>query len=137
VQIDVKPGGDVSAINLASNGVIAVAILTTDDFDAAMVDASTVVFAGAAAVQSALEDVDGDGDLDMVLHFRVQETNLAEFYAELLAGDSDADRQSVSLILEGQTVNDEVFAGEDFADLFLAGNALRELLDELAAAGLL
>ena len=86
-QIDVKPGSDPNSINLASNGVIAVAIFTTDDFDASQVDASTVVFAGANAVHSALEDVDGDGDLDMILHFRVQETNLADIYAQLLADD--------------------------------------------------
>lgn len=69
VQIDVKPGGDPNSINLASNGVIAVAILTTDDFDATTVDAGLVVFAGATAVHNTLEDVDGDGDFDLVLHF--------------------------------------------------------------------
>jgi hypothetical protein len=137
VQIDIKPGSDGNPINLASQGVLAVAILTTDDFDAALVDASRVVFAGAGAVHSAMEDVDGDGDLDMVLHFRVQETNLADVYAALLADDNDSNHQSVAVSLEGETINDEVFAGMDDADLFLSGNALRELLDELALAGLL
>ena len=61
-SIDVKPGSDPNTINLASNGRIAVAIFTTDDFDASQVDASTVLFAGANAVRSSLEDVDHDGD---------------------------------------------------------------------------
>ena len=50
VEIDVKPGSDPNSINLASNGVIAVAIFTTADFDASLVNASTVVFAEASAV---------------------------------------------------------------------------------------
>lgn len=35
VDIDIKPGSDPNSINLKSKGVIPVAILTTDDFDAA------------------------------------------------------------------------------------------------------
>ncbi len=77
VEIDIKPGSDVNSINLKSNGVIPVAILTTDAFDATTVDGSTVLFEGASAVHGGhLEDVDGDGDLDWLGHFKVQETNL-------------------------------------------------------------
>ena len=47
VQIDIKPGSANNPINLGSKGVIAVAIFTTDDFDATQVDASTILFAGA------------------------------------------------------------------------------------------
>ena len=47
-QIDIKPGIETNSINLANNGVIAVAILTTVDFDAALVRRGAVLFAGAA-----------------------------------------------------------------------------------------
>lgn len=137
VLIDIMPGSDLNPINLAQYGVIPVAIITTESFDASVVDASTVVFASADAFQSALEDVDGDGDLDMILHFRVQDTNLSEIYAQLLADSPDLNQQSVALSLNGKTIYDEVFAGIDAADLFLTGKALRELLGELAEAGLL
>ena len=73
------------SVNLASNGVITVALVTTATFDAALVDVGSVVFAGAHVHQSALEDVDGDGDLDRVLHFRTQDTNLRALYEQLLA----------------------------------------------------
>jgi hypothetical protein len=143
VQIDVKPGSDPNSINLSSNGLIAVAIFTTDDFDASRVDGSTVVFAGAGAVHSALEDVDGDGDLDMVLHFQVQDTILADIYAQLLENDIDGDgildssRQALAVSLFGETVNGEEIVGTDEVDLFFSGKALRDLLDELAMAGVL
>jgi hypothetical protein len=143
VQIDVKPGSDPNSINLASNGLIAVAIFTADDFDAAQVDATTVVFAGASAVHSTLEDVDGDGDLDMVLHFQVQDTTLAYLYEQLLANDADGDgildsnRQTTAISLTGETIADEDFLGTDEVDLFFSGKALRDLLDRLAVAGVL
>ncbi len=143
VQIDVKPGSDPNSINLASNGLIAVAIFTTDDFDASQVDASTVVFAGASAVHSVLEDVDGDGDLDMVLHFQVQDTDLADIYAQLLAEDInedgilDSNRQTAAVSLTGQTAADECFEGFDDVDLFLSGKNLRAFLEDLAATGVI
>jgi hypothetical protein len=143
VEIDVKPGSDPNSINLASTGLIAVAIFTTDDFDASQVDAGTVVFAGASMVHSALEDMDGDGDLDMVLHFQMQETNLADLYAQLLAEDIngdgilDSNRQSAAVSLTGQTAADECFEGFDDVDLFLSGKNLREFLEDLAEAGVI
>ena len=132
-----------ASINLGSRGVIAVAIFTTEDFDASQVDASTVLFAGAGVVHGALEDVDGDGDLDMILHFRVQETNLADVYAQVLADDINGDgvrdskRQTAAISLSGESTGGEGIVGTDDVDLFFSGKALRNLLDELALGGLL
>jgi hypothetical protein len=138
VLIDVKPASSTNPLNLQENGVIPVAILTTLSFDASRVDASTVVFAGAMAVHSALEDVDHDGDLDMILHFRVQDTNLSALYAQLLLADLEDDvldnnQQEASIELSGKTVDDVFFADSDAIDLFLAGRQLRDLLDDLLA----
>jgi hypothetical protein len=143
VEIDVKPGSDPNSVNLASNGVIAVAVYTTDDFDASSIDVGTVLFAGATATQSALEDLDGDGDLDLILHFRTQETNLRSVYEQLIVDDVDADgildsnKQQAEVSLTGQTVDDVAFEGLDTLDLFLSGKNLREMLEQLAADGLI
>lgn len=76
--IDIKPGDEQNNINLKSNGVVPVAVLSTEQFDAAQVDPATAVFAGAASVHWGLEDVDGDGDTDAIFHFRTQELDLNE-----------------------------------------------------------
>ena len=76
VSIDIKPGSDPNSINLKSKGVVPVAVLTTDDFDASTVDPETVLFAGAEPVRWTMEDVDSDGDMDMLFHFKTQ--NLTE-----------------------------------------------------------
>lgn len=100
VDIDIKPGSDPNSINLKSNGVIPVAVLTTDDFDATTVDGSTVLFEGASPVHGGhLEDVDGDGDLDWLGHFNVQDTDLG------LA--------STTGTLTGQTTEGKSFEGTD------------------------
>jgi len=78
--VDIKPAGFPNMINPRSRGKIPVAILTTELFDATAVDPTTVLFGATgmevAPVQSATEDVDGDGDLDMVLHFVTQDTGI-------------------------------------------------------------
>lgn len=78
--IDIKPGSDPNSINPRSRGVIPVAILTTDTFDATAMDPTTILFGAtgteASPMQSALEDVDGDGDTDMILHFKTEDTGI-------------------------------------------------------------
>lgn len=80
VDIDIKPGSYPNSINLKSKGVIQVAILTTDTLDATTVNSASVRFGAtgteAVPVHFALEDVDGDGDFDMILHFRTNETGI-------------------------------------------------------------
>jgi len=76
VTIDIKPGSFPNSINLACQGDIPVAILTTGGFDAATVDPGTVIFAGATLLHSALEDVDGDGDDDLILQFGCQDVSI-------------------------------------------------------------
>ena len=99
IDIDIKPGGNPNRINLKSKGVVPVAVLTTDSFDASTVDPDTVTFAGASPVRSTLEDVDEDGDLDMLFHFRTQELNL--------------DEDSTEATLTGETNSGDVIAGTD------------------------
>ena len=101
VEIDIKPGSFPNSINPNSKGIIPVAILTTADFDATTVDAETVRFgpAGAEATHWALKDVDKDGDIDMILHFRTQNTGIK-------AGDTEAE-------LTGKTIDGTGIHGSD------------------------
>ena len=82
VTIDIKPGLHPNPINLSSKGVIPVAVLTTDDFDASILDPVSVVFAGASPLRWALEDVDWDGDMDLLFHFKTQELQLDAYSTE-------------------------------------------------------
>lgn len=76
MDVDVKPDNTENKVNTKNQGVIPVAILTTDDFDATTVDGSSAQLEGVAASHFALENVDRDGDLDMILHFRTQPCGL-------------------------------------------------------------
>ena len=84
VQIDIKPGGKQNNINLKSRGIVPVAVLTTDDFDAVTIDPATAEFAGAAPKRWKLTDVDDDGDDDMLFHFRTQELDLDQNSTEAM-----------------------------------------------------
>jgi len=102
IDIDIKPGNEDNSINLKSKGVIPVAILTTADFDATTVDPSSVRF-GKTGTEAApmhegghIEDVDGDGDNDLLFHFRTQETGLQE-------GDTEAYLTGKILIAQSLT----------------------------------
>lgn len=103
VDIDIKPDGFPNSINPDSNGVIPVAILTTPTFNAATVNAGTVRFGAngteAAPVQTALQDVEGDGDADRILHFRTQSTGIT-------CGATSAS-------LTGQTFSGQAIKGTD------------------------
>ena len=79
--IDIKPDSDVNSMNPSARGTLPVAILTNDDFDASEVDPQTVAFGPSGASTSHerehVTDVDGDGDADLLLHFRIPDTGLA------------------------------------------------------------
>lgn len=98
VGIDVKPESCPSSINLGSHGRMWVAVWTTDSFDASTIDPGTVDFAGAAPVRSKMEDVDGDGDLDLLLQFKTQEL-------------VDLDETSTTATLTGETYGGQPIEG--------------------------
>jgi hypothetical protein len=103
VKVDIMPGSDPNSINRRSKRMIPVAILTTDTFDATTVDPTTVLFGPtgteAAPMHSALEDVDGDGDSDLILHFNTQQTGIQ-------CGDTSA-------TLTGKTLGGQEVEGVD------------------------
>jgi hypothetical protein len=114
--IDIKPGNEQNNINLNSNGVVPVAVLTTDDFDAATVNPATALFAGAAPEHWSVEDVDADGDDDVIFHFRTQQLNLNEDSTEatLTAQLAGAPLASEMTILSAvQTSGGTVVSGTD------------------------
>jgi hypothetical protein len=78
MEIDIKPGDEQNNINLKSQGVVPVAALSTEQFDATTIEPTTARFAGAEPAHWSLEDVDDDGDLDVIFHFRTQELDLSE-----------------------------------------------------------
>jgi hypothetical protein len=81
VAIDIRPDSDVNAVNPKSRGVVPVVLFGSDDFDVTQVDPSTLAFgpdgAGLAHRNGPhLEDVDADGNLDLVLHHRMAATGI-------------------------------------------------------------
>ena len=107
VIIDIKPGIDPNSINLKSKGVVPVAILTTEDFDAETVDPETVEFAGTGPVRWTICDVDDDGDLDMLFHFKTQ--------------DLDLDEDSTEATLIGKTFDEIAIEGTDAVNIVPRG----------------
>jgi hypothetical protein len=100
VKIDIKPGGEPNSINLKSNGVTPVAVLSSADFSASTIIPDSVRFAHSSALRSfALEDVNGDGLPDLVLHFETKSLQL--------------NTTSTDAVLTGATVSGGQFVGID------------------------
>jgi hypothetical protein len=103
VGIDIKPDEAVNEVNPRSQGKLKVALLSADTFDATQVDLETIRFGATGAeaprLRSWVEDVNGDGRLDTVLAFEVQDTQLT--------------CASTSAVLSGSTQAGERFQGSD------------------------
>ena len=101
VSLELAPGPFPSIVVPRSRLLIALSIPSTASFDAATVNPATVRF-GATGTEAqpasyALEDVDGDGDADLALRFRTQQTGIQ-------CGDTSA-------ILTGRTYSGVMIRG--------------------------
>jgi hypothetical protein len=118
VDIDVKPGEDPNPINCSSRGLVPVAVMSSPEFDAGQIDVPTVELAGAgvavrgcgAHYMAHSEDVDGDGLLDMVLHFDTQSLDVEQLDAGVV-------------VLTGSTTGGGAFQGTD--EVVLVGRCAR------------
>jgi len=106
VSIDLKPEDDTNSIKLDSEDAVLVAILSTDSFNVADINESTLTLAGSVASKEVesfnngyLEDIDNDGDLDLIVQFPIAELNLTE--------------ADTSATVEGETLNGTQFIGTD------------------------
>jgi len=101
ITIDIKPDDSPNCVNPRSQGTLPVAILTDTSFDAAGVNPSSVLLAGIAPVRWSVQDVDGDGDSDLLFHFSTCDLPL------------NGDVAKVVLELTGETQSGQRFSGMD------------------------
>jgi hypothetical protein len=94
VGLDIKPGSWPNPINPKSNGVVPVALLGNEGVDVEEVDVTTLEFGPDGALSAHdltdpdvyrdhMQDVNGDGYMDLVCHYRQK-------LVGLLSGDTDA-----------------------------------------------
>jgi hypothetical protein len=108
VDIDVSPGAGRNPINVGKRGMIPFVISTSETFDASTIDVSTLLFgpgeAMAAHEGGHLEDADGDGDIDLVIHVRAEDTGIqcgdttATFSATTFDGQAVAGSSAIEVI---------------------------------------
>jgi hypothetical protein len=106
IGIDIKPGDTENTVNLGSNGNVPVAILSSATFDAATIDPVSITLENAAVrlrgngtAMATLQDVNGDGRSDLVVHVLTQALTL-----------SDGDTQAT---LRARTFSGEAVRGTD------------------------
>ena len=131
-DLDIKPGSDPNSINLKSRGVLPVALLSTDDFDALDVDVETILFGdplllddggtGVSPLRSAEKDVNGDGLTDLTLKFSMRD----------LVDNGALGGMSMEAILTGLTTGGMMFEASDSIRLVPPGDANNDLVVDVA-----
>lgn len=119
VEVDVEPDSDRNPVNPRGRGLLPVAVLTTDAFDAARIDPTTVTLGDGehgdtpvaernhGGLHASLADVDDDGDVDLVLKFGIEE----------LSGNDELDPETQELRLTGETKNGTAVKGSDSVEI--------------------
>jgi hypothetical protein len=124
VDIDIKPGSDDNSINCKSKGVTPIAVLSDENLNARTIDIELVSMnlSGLEPIrvteshnQLHLEDVNGDGLLDGIIHIDTSDICL-------FIPDGTPIRSTVNLTLSGQTTDDLKFEGSD--DIVLKGKKI-------------
>ncbi len=87
-------------------------LYSTATSDTSQIEVESIAWAGASVHRSKLVDVDGDGRLDLVLKFRLQDTDLPTQYTEALRADQENSVQQLEIELTGNTLD-----GTDFSSL--------------------
>ena len=123
VDVDVKPTSCPNPLNVASRGVLPVAVVGSDVFDVSTIDVSTIELEGVPPLRSNIEDVatpfegpkedcfddctedGGDGLLDLTLKFSRQDIVAA-------LGDVE-DGDCITLTLTGDLLDGTPIMGED------------------------
>ncbi len=84
-SIDIKPSSYPNSINLGSNGTVPVAIFSTPELDATIIDPLTVTLASApvklkgnGTAMYSFQDINNDGLLDLVVHVSAEALQLSE-----------------------------------------------------------
>ena len=108
-DVDYRPGSPANILNLMSRGRIPVALFGSDSMDTGDIDQTSLVLSGVPAAHSAFEDVDGDGILDLILHFGTQAlvTSLTTEHGELQDG------MVLDITLRGERMDGTGCFGED------------------------
>lgn len=108
IEIDIKPDSENNVINLGSNGVIPVAILSAAGFDATALDPDSITLAGAGvAVRgkgnkylASEKDVNGDGLVDLEVKIETENLDPGTFQ----------DGTAILQVMDGETV---IYMGSD------------------------
>jgi hypothetical protein len=103
VAVDVRPESSENTVNPKANGVLPVAVRSSLDVRVEAIDPRSVEFGPDGAVETHgrghLADIDGDGQLELLLHFRIRETGIR-------CGDT-------TVSLEGLTYDGQLIGGSD------------------------
>lgn len=113
--IDIKPGSSSNCLNPSSKGRLPVAILGSASFDALSVDPSTILAGGVVppVKWGRGEDVNQDGFLDLVVHFKTPELQAAGLF------DFDEDDNPVEITITGdlESPGGGSFTGSDWVNV--------------------